>query len=47
MQSLNLDHFSINLESNKIELIKKIQYLGLLVKYDLSWDDYILQLQSL
>ena len=44
LQSLNLGHFSINLESNKIEFVNKAKYLGLLVKDDLSWDDHILQL---
>ena len=43
-QSLNLDQFSINLESNKIELVNEAKYLGLLVKDDLSWDEHILQL---
>ena len=43
-QSLNLDQFSIILESNKIELVNKAKYLGLLVKDDLSWDEHILQL---
>ena len=44
LQSPNLDQFSINLESNQIELVNKAKYLGLLVKGDLSWDDHILQL---
>ena len=44
LQSLNLDQFSRNLESNKIELVNKAMYLGLLVKDDLSWDQHILQL---
>ena len=44
LQSLNLDQFSINLNSNKIEFVNKAKYLGLLVKDDLSWDDHILQL---
>ena len=44
LQSLNLDQFSINLDSNKIEFVNKAKYLGLLVKDDLSWDDHILQL---
>ena len=44
LQSLNLDRFSINLESNKIELVNRAKYLGLLVKDDLSWDEHILQL---
>ena len=41
LQSLNLDQFSINLESNKIELVNRAKYLGLLVKDDLSWDEHI------
>ena len=44
LQSLNLDQFSINLDSNQIELVNKAKYLGLLVKDDLGWDDHILQL---
>ena len=44
LQSLNLDHFSINLESNKTELVSRAKYLGLLVKDDPSWDEHILQL---
>ena len=44
LQSLNLDQSSINLESNKIELVNRAKYLGLLVKDDLSWDEHILQL---
>ena len=44
LQSLNLDQFSINLESNKIELVNRAKYLGLLVKDYLSWDKHILQL---
>ena len=44
LQSINLDQFSINLDSNKIEFVNKAKYLGLLVKDDLSWDDHILQL---
>ena len=44
LQSLSLDQFSINLESNNIELVNRTKHLGLLVKYDLSWDEHILQL---
>ena len=44
LQSINLDQFSISLDSNKIEFVNKAKYLGLLVKDDLSWDDHILQL---
>ena len=43
LQSLNLDQFSINLDSNQIELVNKAKYLGLLVKDDQSWDDHILR----
>ena len=42
LQSLNLDQFSINLESNKIELVNRARYLGLLVTDNLSWDEHIL-----
>ena len=41
LQSLNLGHFSINLDGNKIEFVNMAKYLGLLVKDDLSWDDHI------
>ena len=44
LQSLNLDQFSVNLDSNKTEFVNKAKYLGLLVKDDLNWDDHILQL---
>ena len=44
LQSLNLDQFSIYLDSNNIEFVNKAKYLGLLAKDDLSWDDHILQL---
>ena len=44
LQSLNLDQFSINLESNKIELVNSAKYLGILVKDDLGWDEHILHL---
>ena len=33
----------MNLKSDKIELVNKAKYLGLLVKDDLSWDDHILR----
>ena len=42
--SLNHDQFSINLESNKIELVNMVKHLGLLVKDAISWGDQILQL---
>ena len=44
LQSLNLEQFPKNLDSNQIGLVNKAKYLGLLVKDDLSWDDHILQL---
>ena len=44
LQSLNLDQFLVNLDSNKIEFVNKAKYLALLVKDDLSWDDHVLQL---
>ena len=44
LQSVNLDHFSINLNSNKIEFVNKAKYRGLMVEDDLSWDDHILHL---
>ena len=40
--SLNLDQFSVKLDSNKIEFVNIAKYLGLLKKNDLSWDDLIL-----
>ena len=44
LQSLNLDQFSINLDSSQIWFVNKAKYLGLLVKDDLSWEDHISQL---
>ena len=44
LQSQNLDQFSVNLDSDKIEFVNKAKYLGLFVKDDLSWDDHSLQL---
>ena len=41
---LNLDQFSIELDSNKTESVHTAKYLGLLVRDDLIWDDHILQL---
>ena len=43
LQSLHLDQFSINLDSNKIEFVNKPKYLDLMVKDDLSWDGHIWQ----
>ena len=44
VRSLNLDQFSIELDSNKTEFVHTAKYLGLLVRDDLVWDDHILQL---
>ena len=41
LESLNLYQFSINQESNKVELVNRAKYLGLLMKDDLSWDEHI------
>ena len=43
-QSLNLEQFSLNLESDKIELVNRAKYFGLLVKDYVSWDEHSLQL---
>ena len=42
LQSLNLDQFSITQDSNKMECVSKVKYLGLLVKDDLSWENHVL-----
>ena len=44
LQSLNFEQVSIRRTINKTEFTEKAKYLALLVKYDLSWDDHILQL---
>ena len=44
LQYLNLDQFSINLDSNQFEFVNNAEYLGQLVKDDFGWDDHILQL---
>ena len=41
LQSLKLDQFSKNFDSNQIELVNKAKYLGLLVNDYLNWDDHI------
>ena len=41
---LNLDQFSLKLDSSQSELVNNAKYRGLLVNDDLSWDDHILQL---
>ena len=42
LQSLQLDNFSMSLDSDKLELVERAKYLGLYVKNDLSWDEHIL-----
>ena len=43
LQSLQLDNFSMSLDSDKLELVERAKYLGLYVKNDLSWDEHILK----
>ena len=44
LKSLNLDDFTISVDSDKLFLIRQAKYLGLWVRNDLSWDDHILEL---
>ena len=44
LKSLNLDDFTISIDSDKLLLAKQTKYLGFWVRNDLSWDDHILQL---
>ena len=44
LKSLNLDDFTISVDSDKILLAKQAKYLGPWVRNDLSWDDHILEL---
>ena len=44
LKSLNLDDFTISVDSDKLLLAKQAKYLGLWVRNDLSWDDHILEL---
>ena len=43
-ESLNLDDFTISVDSDKLLLAKQAKYLGLWVRNDLSYDDHILEL---
>ena len=43
LQYLQLDNFSMSLDSDKLELVERAKYLGLYVKNDLSWDEHILK----
>ena len=44
LKSLNLDDFTISVDSDKLFLARQAKYLGLWVRSDLSWDDHILEL---
>ena len=44
LKSLNLDDFTISVDSDKLFLASQAKYLGLWVRNDLSWDDNILEL---
>ena len=44
LKSLNLDDFTISVDSDKLFLARQAKYLGLWVRNDLSWDDHILEL---
>ena len=39
LNSLNLDDFTISVDSDKLLFAKQAKYLGLWVRNDLSWDD--------
>ena len=41
LKSLNLDDFTILVDSDKLLLATPAKYLGLLVDTDLSWDNHI------
>ena len=43
LKSLNLDDFTISVDSDKLLLAKQAKYLGLWVRNDLGWDDHILE----
>ena len=44
LKSLNLDYFTISVDSDKLFLARQAKYLDLWVRNDLSWDDHILEL---
>ena len=41
LKSMNLDDFTISVDSNKLYLARQARYLGLWVGNDLSWDDHM------
>ena len=43
LQFLQLDNFSIPLDSDKLELVERAKYSGLYVKHYSSWDGHILK----
>ena len=44
LKSLNLDDFTISVDSDKLLLATQAKYSGLWVSNDLNWDDHILEL---
>ena len=44
LKSLNLDDFTISVDSDKLFLARQARYLGLFVRNDLSWDGHILEI---
>ena len=44
LKELNLDDFTISVDSNKLYLARQARYLGFWVRNDLGWDDHILEL---
>ena len=44
LKSLNLDGFTISVNSDKVLIAMQAKYLGLWVRNDLSWNDHILEL---
>ena len=44
LKSLNLDDFTISVDSDKLFLARQARYLGLWVRNDLNWDDHILEI---
>ena len=44
LKSLNLDDFTIAVDSDNLFLAKQARYLGLWVRNSLRWDDHILEL---
>ena len=43
LRSLQLDNFSMSLDSDKLELVERAKYLVFYIKNDLSWDEHVLK----